>query len=101
LSLAHTTLRWRANPDIALREWGEAMVVYCGTTGATHLLDNNGAAILLSLRGCGAAMSAAEILEDTCGSPSLPPATDPEMLDILEQALQELAGYELVYRAES
>jgi len=83
---------WRANPAVLIRDWGDELVVFCDTTGNTHLLDPHGATIFSALRMADSALSlsalAGEVLADH----------DAESLAALEGLLEELASCELVLR---
>lgn len=84
---------WRANPAVLIKDWGEELVVFCDTTGNTHLLDQNGAAIFSTLREAKADLSlialAALLFAEADHTTSLP---------ALEGLLEELASCELVQR---
>lgn len=97
--LAAACTSWRANKEIALRDWGEEeIVVFCDTTGDTHLLDANGSAILLALCAASGKLTSIEILSLV----SEPSQADAEaLLNSLEEALAELERRALVYRVFS
>jgi len=87
-------MRWRANPAVVLKDWGEELVVFCDTTGSTHLLDYNGASIFLALHAAERELSLPELGEQLAEAD----ANTPALLTALEEQLEELQHLDLVYR---
>lgn len=92
------TSAWYVSDQLALYDRGEdEIVVFCGTTGDTHLLDANGSAIFLALREASGTLTASEILSRVAD-----PATNvnEDLIPSLEALLQELEQRALVYRVD-
>ena len=87
-------MRWRANPAVVLKDWGEELVVFCETTGNTHLLDHNGASIFLTLQAGESDLSLSEL----GGQLAEDDANMTALLTALEGQLEELQLLDLVYR---
>lgn len=90
-------MRWRANPAVLLKDWGEELVVFCDTTGNTHLLDHNGAAIFLALQAAPGSLSVDD-LAASLSSPDIPANT---LIPALAEQLESLQHCDLVQRVDA
>ncbi|HRE16607.1 MAG TPA: hypothetical protein PLW86_05990 [Rhodocyclaceae bacterium] len=90
-------MRWRANPAVLLKDWGEELAVFCETTGNTHLLDPNGAAIFLALRAAPGALAPKE-LAAIVSAPEIPADA---LMPALEEQLDILRQYALVQQVDA
>lgn len=85
--------RWRIDPALSFKDWGEELVVFCDATGDTLLIDTDGAALLAALREAAAPLSlealAALVLAPEAAGDSLP---------LLAGLLEDLEARSLVQR---
>lgn len=85
--------RWRIEPGLSFKDWGEELVVFCETTGDTLLLDADGAALLAALQGAATSLTLAELAAQV-----LTPESIDEVMPLLAGLMEDLEARSLVQK---